>query len=137
MKVSLSFTEIGNYIASHFDKQLDFYGYSPDIIEIKLTQKILLANIKISIKLKIEKIEGTKIYLSYSGSKGTEMLISGALLFMKETLSQIAGMISAAPGNQLIIDLNKVEEVKKVLETVQLQSIKVNESDVVITAILK
>ena len=137
MKGILSFKEASNYLYSHYGRRVELRQVSDKTVRITVAQKVILATIKISIDITIEKVEDTKIEISYSGSKGIDLLIKGALHLVNEKLPQLAPMITETSGNHLTIDLEKIEQAKVVTEKLRLSDIIIQEDALELTAELK
>ncbi|MDE6077701.1 MAG: hypothetical protein K2G29_08210 [Muribaculaceae bacterium] len=137
MKGILSFKEVSDYVYSHYGRRVELRQVSNKTVRITVAQKVILATIKISIDITIEKVEDTKIEISYSGSKGIDLLIKGALHLVNEKLPQLAPMITETSGSHLTIDLEKIEQAKVITEKLRLSDIIIQEDTLELTAELK
>ncbi len=137
MKCILTFKEISDYVAKNYGRQVQLNRVSAKAVEIKVAQKVLIATIKVPIEVTFEKVEDSQIVISYSGSAGVELLIKGALLFIREKLPQLAPMITNSSDKQLTIDLEKIAQAKSFIDKVRLTGISIDESALEVSAALK
>ena len=76
MKLTISYAELQEYVASHFHKTVNVGHVDGKTVSVSLPIKVLAFTKSVSINVGVEKIEGTDLYLSYDGKMGIDLLVS-------------------------------------------------------------
>ena len=71
----------------------------------------------------MKKIEGTDLFLSYSGKMGIDLLISPAISYAKKLVSEKAGWVEQMPGNIVKLRLGDIDKLQKVFDKLELNNI--------------
>ena len=139
MKVNITYPEIQKYIFEHYAKQvcLEYIDNST----CRFSTKIQLFNLPllsqiINVDLKVEDIRGTDIHLSYSGGLSIK-IISPLLSFLKRLIPNQTNFIQEYGNNQLIVHIAEIEQAKKALEVMNLESITFDKESININLFLK
>lgn len=136
MEVRIEYTEIQEFIKKNFHKEVGLTYVDPSTVSVSTKIKVFAFVKNVGVDLKVETLEGSKLPLVYSG-KGIELLISPAISFLKRLVPEKANLISQGTGNKLFVNLAEIDQLKAVLDKVELQSISFDESHVIVKASLK
>lgn len=130
MQIKINYPEIKNAVARKFNKQIDLCYVDAATVKVAYTMSMWGLSKSIGVNLKVERIEGTDLYLSYSGSLGIELVVGPFLSFVKRLLPEKTEFIQEQ-GNQIMIRLSEIEKLKKALEMVKLEHISFDNDGVV------
>lgn len=136
MEVRIEYTEIEGFIKKNFQKEVGLVYVDPSTVSVSTKIKVFAFVKNVGVDVKVEKLEGSKLPLVYSG-KGIELLISPAISFLKRLVPEKANLISQGTGNKLFVNLAEIDKLKAVLDKVELQSISFDETHVIVEASLK
>ena len=139
MKVKITYSEIQKYIFEHYDKQVCLTYI--DNSTCRFSTKIQLFNLQllsqiINVDLKVEDIIGTDIHLSYSGGLSIK-IISPLLSFLKRLIPNKTNFIQEYGNQQLIVHITEIEQAKKALEVMNLESITFDKESINVNLFLK
>jgi len=123
MKASISFPELQLIIAEKAKQHIDFA--SVDRKSIQLTYPLSLGFIKknISANLIIKELVGTNLLVGVDAGLGTDTMVTTVLSLLKGKMPE--GLVEKLNDNQLLIHLNKIEELKSLFENVDITDIHV------------
>lgn len=135
MKITLYFSEIQTLAKTKTGREITLSPIDEQTVkaEAKMSVKVpIIGKIEknIGLKLSVEQIAGNDIHLKYDGGIGTDMIIGGLLSFLSSTPAM--KMVEKTQGNGIVIHLAEIEQARKVLEMVNLTSIKFNNDSVII-----
>lgn len=137
MEVRIKYTEIEGFIKKNFLKEVVLTYVDPSTVSVSTKIKVFAFVKNVGVDLKVEKLEGSKLPLVYSGKFGIELLISPAISFLKKLVPEKTNLISQGTGNRVFVNLAEVDQLKAVLDKVELQSISFDETHVIVEADLK
>ena len=137
MVVSISYSEAEQYIAHHFQKNVRFKLQENSQLNIATPLKILGFTKDISINVSVVKVENAKIFLTYSGKLGIDLLVTPTIAFFRRLLPEKANFIRTDTGNVIELNLQEIDELQSVFEKMDLQSITFEENSFHIEADLK
>ena len=138
MEVRIKYTEIQEFILNNFHKEEVGLTYvDPSTVSVSTKIKVFAFVKNVGVDLKVEKLEGSKLPLVYSGKLGIELLISPAISFLKRLVPEKTNLISQGTGNKVFVNLAEIDQLKAVLDKVELQSISFDENHVIVEAGLK
>lgn len=137
MEVRIKYTEIQEFILKNFHKEVGLTYVDPSTVSVSTKVKVFAFVKNVGIDLKVEKLEGTMLHLVYSGKLGIEMLISPAISFLKRLVPEKTNLISQGTGNRVYVNLAEIDQLKAVLDKVELQSVSFDETHVIVEAGLK
>ena len=83
------------------------------------------------------KIENAKIFLTYSGKLGIDLLVNPTIAFFRRLFPEKANFIRTDTGNVIELNLQEIDELQSVFEKMDLQSITFEENSFRIEADLK
>ena len=136
MKISITYAELQDYVASHFHKTVNLGYVDGATVSVSIPIKVLGFTKSVSINLIVKKIEGTDLFLSYGGKMGIDMLVSPAISYAKKLVPQKAGWVEQMPGNILKLRLGDIDQMKKVFEKLKLNNIFFEQGNIVVDASL-
>lgn len=137
MEVRIKYTEIEGFIKKNFQKEVGLAYVDPSTVSVSTKVKVFAFVKNVGVDLKVEKLEGTMLHLVYSSKLGIEMLISPAISFLKKLVPEKTNLISQGTGNRVFVNLAEIDQLKEVLDKVELQSISFDETHVIVEASLK
>lgn len=123
MKLTITYTELQDYVASHFHKTVNFGYVDETTVSVSLPIKVLGFTKSISINLIVKKIEGTDLFLSYDGKMGIDLLVSPAISYAKKLVPEKAGWVEQMPGNIVKLRLGDIDKLQKVFDKLELNNI--------------
>ena len=136
MKIAISYAELQDYVASHFHKTVNLGYEDGATISVSVPIKVLGFTKSVSINITVKKIEGTDLFLSYSGKMGIDLLVSPAISYAKKLVPQKAGWVEQMPGNIMKLRLGDIDQMKKVFEKLKLNNIFFEQGNIVVDASL-
>lgn len=136
MKLSITYAELQDYVASHFHKTVNLGYVDGATVSVSIPIKVLGFTKSVSINLIVKKIEGTDLFLSYGGKMGIDMLVSPAISYAKKLVPQKAGWVEQMPGNIMKLRLGDIDQMKKVFEKLKLNNIFFEQGNIVVDASL-
>lgn len=137
MEVRIKYTEIQEFILNNFHKEVGLAYVDPSTVSVSTKIKVFAFVKNVGVDLKVEKLEGSKLPLVYSGKFGIELLISPAISFLKRLVPEKTNLISQGTGNRVFVNLAEIDQLKAVLDKVELQSISFDENHVIVEAGLR
>lgn len=137
MEVKINYTELQDYILSKFGKKVEVSYANFSTITVSTKVSVWGFSKNIGIDLAIEKIENSVLYVSYGGKMGIELLVSPAISFLKHLVPERAGFVEETAGHKLAINLAMLDELKNVLDKVELREIRFDETSINVVAKLK
>ena len=136
MKISITYAELKDYVASHFHKTVNLGYVDEATVSVSVPIKVLGFTKSISINLIVKKIEGTDLFLSYDGKMGIDLLVSPAISYAKKLVHEKAGWVEQMPGNIVKLRLGDIDKAQKVFEKVELNNILFEQENIVVEATL-
>ena len=137
MEVRIKYTEIQEFILKNFQKEVGLAYVDPSTVSVSTRIQVFAFARNVGVDLKVEKLEGSILHLVYSGKFGIELLISPAISFLKRLVPEKTNLISQGTGNRVFVNLAEIDQLKAVLDKVELQSISFDETHVIVKAVLK
>lgn len=137
MEVRIKYTEIQEFIKKNFHKEVGLTYVDPSTVSVSTRIQVFAFARNVGVDLKVEKLEGSILHLVYSGKLGIELLISPAISFLKRLVPEKTNLISQGTGNRVFVNLAEIDQLKAVLDKVELKSISFDESHVIVKASLK
>lgn len=124
MKISITYAELQDYVASHFHKTVNLGYVDGATVSVSVPIKVFGFTKSVSINIIVKKIEGTDLFLSYDGKMGIDLLVSPAISYAKKLVPKKAGWVEQMPGNIVKLRLGDIDKLQKVLEKVELKAIR-------------
>ena len=123
MKLSITYAELQDYVASHYHKNVNLGYVNESTVSVSVPIKVLGFTKQISINIIVKKIEGTDMFLSYEGKMGIEMLVTPAVSFAKKLVPEKSDWIEVLADNVIRLRLGDIDKLQKVFEIVELKNI--------------
>ncbi len=136
MKLTITYAELQDYVASHFHKVVNFGYVDRATVSVSVPIKVLGFTKSVSINITVKKIEGTDLFLSYDGKMGIDLLVSPAISYAKKLVPGKADWVELMPGNILKLRLGDIDQIKKVFEKLKLNNIFFEQGNIVVDASL-
>ena len=130
MKLSVTYTELQDYVAGHFHKTANLVYVDGAIVSVSVPIKVLGFTKSVSINITVKKIEGTDLFLSYDGKMGIDLLVSPAISYAKKLVSGKVDWVELMPGNILKLRLGDIDQMKKVFEKLKLNNIFLEQGNI-------
>ena len=124
MKLSITYAELQNYVASHFHKTVNLGYVDGATVSVSMPIKVLGFTKSVSINITVKKIEGTDLFLSYGGKMGIDLLVSPAISYAKKLVPEKAEWVEQMSGNIVKLRLGDIDKLQKVFEKVELKAIR-------------
>lgn len=137
MEVRIKYTEIQEFILNNFHKEVGLTYVDSSTVSVSTRIQVFAFARNVGVDLKVEKLEGSILHLVYSGKLGIELLISPAISFLKKLVPEKTNLISQGTGSRVFVNLAEIDQLKAVLDKVELKSISFDETHVIVEASLK
>ena len=124
MKLSITYAELQDYVASHFHKTVNLGYVDGATVSVSIPIKVLGFTKSVSINITVKKIEGTDLFLSYGGKMGIDLLVSPAISYAKKLVPEKAEWVEQMSGNIVKLRLGDIDKLQKVFEKVELKAIR-------------
>lgn len=123
MKASISFDELQSLLAEKTHQNIGFSFLDPKTVRV--TYPINLGFIKkdISANLIIKDLCGSDLLVQLSAGMGTDTLLTTVLSLLKNKIPE--DLIEKRPDSHLMLHLGKIEQVKTVLEKIDVSDLHV------------
>lgn len=123
MRLQLSYGELQTYLQTHHQQPMTFSFVDEKTVTIGKELDMRLFKKKVSVRVRVDQLVGTDLYLTYSAGLGLELMVKGAVKFFHE---QIEGLVEESDGNTLIVHLAHIEQAKELFKKVKLQAVSFN-----------
>ena len=123
MKLTISYAELQEYVASHFHKTVNVGYVDGKTVSVSLPIKVFGFTKSVSINITVKKIDGTDLFLSYDGKMGIDLLVSPAISYAKKLVPGKADWVELMPGNIVKLRLGDIDQLQKVFEKLKLDNI--------------
>lgn len=123
MVVTITYIELHQYINLHFGKTLECKYVDSSTVAVSTPIKVMGFTKNVGLNLRFEKVEETDLYLSYDGKLGIDMLVNGAISFVKKFVPEKTELVEPQSGNVIKLRLGDIDKLAKVWERIELKSI--------------
>ena len=124
MKLSVTYTELQKYVASHFHKTVNLGYVDEATVSVSVPIKVFGFTKSVGINNIVKKIEGTDLFLSYDGKMGIDLLVSPAISYAKKLVPEKADWVEQMSGNIVKLRLGDIDKLQKVFEKVELKAVR-------------
>lgn len=132
MQFNLTYSEIGRLVEEKTGKEIPLAYGGPHTL--RLAYKVPLMG-DVGLDINVDRINGSDIFLSYSGGAGIEFMVRTALGQFKR--QQGSELIDLLDGNRLMLALGKSGQLGPLLDRVELKDIHFDETRVMIDFVPK
>ncbi|WP_308235448.1 hypothetical protein [uncultured Prevotella sp.] len=123
MKLAITYTELQDYVASHFHKTVNLGYVDEATVSVSVPIKVFGFTKSVGINIIVKKIEGADLFLSYDGKMGIDLLVSPAISYAKKLVPEKADWVEQMPDNIVKLRLGDIDKLQKVFEKVELKTI--------------
>lgn len=137
MNIQLSFDELQDFIARHFNKNVKISAVDDTTIVVNTSVKVAFLTKDVSMNISVLDINGTDVILSYNNGLGVDFIVKSALYFAQNFKPQYGELVNSGASNTLTIHMGKVKQLEKVFEHLALQKLRFMNDRISLDAILK
>ena len=136
MNISLSFNEIKDIISKKTNGkvQLDFSYVNNSTIKVSYKPVAFLPAVGINVR--IEEVDNSQIILSYSANNAIDMVIRGLAAFLDNHIPREIILLNT-DSQKVYVNLDKIEQLQKPLEMIELRQISFEKENVRAEIVLK
>lgn len=141
MKIELTYTEIMEYLRRHVGREVELSYVSEKTVrvvtevEYRLLRKHML---DVDVYLSLDEIDGTGLFLSYVfPSSSMDTIVRGTLPLLRSKISEKLPMIDMLNGNNVVVHLNKISQLRDALKNVEIKDIYFKTNNILLTLKLK
>ena len=125
MELRLTYQEISNLIESKTGRALPLAYGGPHTVRVSYDVNVLFKTASVGVDLTVERIEGTDIYIAYSGGAGIDFMVRQAISMAK---SRPGGeLIEPLDGSRVLLCLGKNTQAGTLFDHVTLEDIRFDE----------
>ncbi len=129
MRITISFNEIKEIITNKTNNKLNLDFCYVNHNTVKVSYKPLAFLPAANVNVQIRETGNSKIILSYNANNAIDMIIKGISAFLESNISK--DIIELDTSNQVVtIYPNKVEQLQKAMEMIELQQLYFEEGNV-------
>ncbi len=125
MQISVHYQEITDLIYSEFGIKVQIHILTPQVVNICYSTKKFIS---IDFNLKVDAIQKHCIYLSYDCNKALSLMLQGVLALNTARIPK--GVEINSSTKRIIINMTRFDEIKKVLQYVDITDITFTEMGV-------
>ena len=123
MKAFIAYEELENYIADHCGQKIVFASAEGGKLKVRYNRKVLFTSVNAEILLHVQRVTGSIVGLAYDAGLGLDIVIAGAIKFIKLRMPDLGRAIVATEGRTVTLDLSLITSLSRVTEAVELQHI--------------
>lgn len=135
MQLRLTYQEISDMIQRKAGKSLPIAYGGPHTVRVSYGVNVLFHTTEIGLDLTVDSVEGSNIFISYSGGAGIEFMVRQALGMARNRPG--GDMIEPLEGSRLLLNLNKNAQAGSLLDHIELKDICFDEQYAIIEFIPK
>lgn len=135
MKASISFPELSDIILDKAGQNISFGFVDEKTIHVTYQLDLGIFKKDLSVDLIVEELRGSDLLVQVSAGKGIEALISTALNLLKNKIPE--GLIEKEPDYRFLLHLDKIEQVKPVLDAITVSELRVFEKGLEVEGAIK
>lgn|GEM_PF-4033696 len=137
MNIEITFAELSRYIKEHYDKSLNFSKTTDKEVCVSYEQNIIFRTVQIPVSISIDEVRDDAVSITYNGGFGIDIMIAGALSFLKAKLPELCNVLVPMEGHLLCIELSQLSQTRAIVENMSLKEIKVLEDRFEVKALLR
>lgn len=123
MKASISFPELQSLLQEKTNQPISFSFVDAKTVRVTYPLNLGIFKKDISANLTLIEMEGADLLVSVAAGIGTDKLLTTVLGLLNNKIPE--GLIEKRPDSRLMLHLDRIEQVKKVFETIQVNDIHV------------
>lgn len=117
MNIQIPYNELSGFVRDRFNQNLVMNFVDEKTISIGKEIRVAMLSKLVSVNLTVKQVSGNDVTLVYNGGMGLDLLVKAALKYFKE---KMGGLVEELDGNTLVVHLQKIEQLKDALKTVEL-----------------
>lgn len=137
MKLTITYSELQNYIAARYRANVSLARVSDNEICVSVSHKILIRTVTVNLNLKIDEVSNDSILVGYNSGFGVDLIISGVLTFVEKKLPEYGKLISKEGGNRIRLHPANVDKLKNALDKVELTGVRFLNDNIEVSCKLK
>lgn len=141
MIIELTYTEIMEYLRKHVGREVELSYVSEKTVRVvtEVEYRLLRRHtLDVDVNISLDGIDGTDLFLSYMFlSSSMDTLVRGSLPLLRSKISEKLPMIEMLNGNNMVVHLNKVSQLRDALKRIKLIDINLKASSITIKTKLK
>ena len=130
MQLRLTYQEISELIERKAGRALPLAYGGPHTVRVSYDVNVLFKTASVGIDLTVERIEGSDIYISYSGGAGIDFMVRQAISMAKNRPG--GELIEPLDGNRILLCLSKNAQAGSIFDHVTLEDICFDEQYAII-----
>ena len=123
MKASISFPELQNVIAEKANQQIAVSFVDRKTLRVTYPLNIGFIKKDISANLNIKELNGTDLLIGVDAGLGTDTMVTTILSMINGKIPE--GLVEKCPDKQLIIHLDKIENLEALFENIDITDLHV------------
>ncbi len=135
MQLRLTYQEISDMIQQKAGKALPMSYGGPHTVRVSYGVNVLFHSTEIGLDLTVDSIEGSNIFISYSGGAGIEFMVRQALNMARTRPG--GDMIEPLEGSRLMVCLGKNAQAGSLLDHIVLRDICFDEQYAIVDFVPK
>lgn len=135
MKASISFSELQNLITEKAKQPISLSFVDNKTVRVSYPLNLGFIKKDISADLIIKELTGTDLLLQLSAGLGSDTLLTTVLGLLKGRIPE--GLIEKRPESHLILHIGEVEQMKSVVEKIDVKDLQVLTDGLEVEGLLK
>lgn len=137
MNINVSFEEITEYVKRRYGQRIGLSLVSEREVCVSAEKRIVFKTLSVSVNLRIEDVRPDGLTLSYNGGLGIDLIITGALVFLKSKLPELADVVVAEEGLRIRLEPTQLAKTRSLLEKITLRDLRIHKDGLTLSANLK
>jgi hypothetical protein len=123
MRLQIPYNELEQYVSKNFQqKQVSMIGLAyvdESTIKVSAVVKMIISK-EVDVNVSVKEVDGSDVTLTYQAGMAIELMAKGVLKWYEDVVKD---MLEEQDNNTLLVHLDKIDQLKPVLEKVEIQSI--------------
>lgn len=132
MQFNLSYPEVGKFIHDKTGKDIPIAFGGPHTLRVSYSVPLMGS---VGLDVNVDRIDGSNVYLSYSGGAGIEFMVRTALGQIKKQPG--AELLETLDGNRVMLSLGKNPQLASLFENIEVKDIHFNETNIMVDFVPK
>ncbi|MCH4154813.1 MAG: hypothetical protein LKF31_00735 [Muribaculaceae bacterium] len=138
MRAILSYQELEEYILKKYERKVKFAYVNGNSVKLTaVVKKVAGIALTASANITVNSVEDGIVKFSYDGGTAMNMMITGALLFMKEKQPKTDAFDIRTEDRLAMLNLNMIDPLQKALEVVDLKNVIFTQDEMVLNMAFK
>ena len=132
MQFNLSYPEVGKFIHDKTGKDIPMAFGGPHTLRVSYSVPLMGS---VGLDVNVDRIDGSNVYLSYSGGAGIEFMVRTALGQIKKQPG--AELLETLDGNRVMLSLGKNPQLASIFENIEVKDIHFDETNIMVDFVPK